>query len=276
MKCYFENGLNQDHIREMLKTLTIEEIKINTDPNDMVLLPNRTLALANSTQKHITVFNSNLDLIKTIKQIGNNNFHPLRIATGADDNIYITEYSRCEVIMTDINFKMIKHVGCKGSKDEEFNYPNGIAFFCNNVYVCDSENKRIQILSSNLDFISKIELDYQPWIIKISPNKVACISQFNAPAAVYFYNFDNFEIIHKYTDHGFGRVSEIGSYFLESCNKNSSIYFYDKNGGLLERISIERFSSFFESTADGILVYFNQQLLFSSATQKKILRFKNI
>jgi hypothetical protein len=257
----------------MIKNLPAKEVNLDTDPNDMYILPNGTLAIVNSSQKNITLHDRNLLLIKTVEKINNKKFHPLRITSNDKNRIYITDLTSCQVIMTDFDFNKINAVGDKGSGEYEFNYPNGIAYFEKKLYVCDSDNKRLQVLTDNLEFERQIALDYEPWIIKISTERVVCISQFDQ-AGLNFYDFDTFVIKYTYKGHGYGKISEICSYFIEACKKESKIYFYDYKGCLTNEMFVgENMTGCLSNTADGSMVYFNHKLIFSTSSKKKLVYF---
>jgi hypothetical protein len=247
---------------------------LENSPNDLCLLPNNMIALSNSTQKNICVHDEDLNLIKLINKIDNDTFHPLRLETNNENLIYITEFSKCQVIMTDLNFNKIKSVGSMGSNFDQFNYPNGIALLDHKLYVADTENKRIHILTEDLNFERTQNLDFEPWIIKISNDRLICISRFDKPG-LYFYDFDSFICINHFDDHAYGRLSKINSFFFELEKDSSNLYFYDKNGNLIENIDMARLGDIFNSHADGIMVYHNKKVIFSSDSKKKLLKLKN-
>ena len=256
-----------------MKDENFDEKQLETSPNDLRLFPNNMLALSNSSQKNITILDENLDLIRTINKIDNELFHPLRIETNNLNIAYITEFSRCQVIMTDLNFNKIKSVGSRGSNNDQFNYPNGVVLFYNKLFVTDTENKRVHVLSQDLDFEKIHSLEYKPWIIKISDEKTISISRFDKPG-LYFYDFDSFQYIKHYDDHGFGRLSEISSFFCEFCKQSPKLYFYDKKGNLLNIIEMKIFGDNIASHADGILVYHNKHLIISSESKRRLLKLK--
>jgi hypothetical protein len=122
---------------------------LENSPNDLCLLPNNMIALSNSTQKNICVHDEDFNLIKLINKIDNDTFHPLRLETNNENLIYITEFSKCQVIMTDLNFNKIKSVGSMGSNFDQFNYPNGIALL--DYFIMLFENVVIECLEKAID-----------------------------------------------------------------------------------------------------------------------------
>ena len=70
------------------------------------------------------------------------------------DNIYVTEWQHHSIFLFKLpDLTMIKRVGKKGTGKEEFNYPRQHAISPNQLlYVADTNNNRLQILSANLNF----------------------------------------------------------------------------------------------------------------------------
>ena len=183
--------------------------------------------MANTTQKNLTLFDQNLNLMRTIEKFDDVAFSPSRIACDDIDRIYIIDHSIYQVLMLDLNLKKVKGVGSKGNNVEQFDLPNGIAYFSNKIYVCDTNNKRLQILTSDLEFKNSIPLEYQPWLIKISKESTACISRYDK-GGIFFYDLEKFTLNHKYDFHGHGRISSIHSNFYESCHSNSKVKIHFK------------------------------------------------
>ena len=70
------------------------------------------------------------------------------------DNIYVTDTIQHAIFLFKLpDLTMIKRVGKRGSGNEEFNYPRQLAISPNqHLYVADTDNHRLQILSANLSF----------------------------------------------------------------------------------------------------------------------------
>lgn len=100
---------------------------------------------------------------KYIKQFRpqENNFEwsPLGVATDAQGNVYISDAKKDEhrVLKFDPNGKLLLKFGTQGSKKGQFNYPNALAVdnTTGNIYVCDSNNFRIQIFDKKGKYISQ-------------------------------------------------------------------------------------------------------------------------
>ena len=70
------------------------------------------------------------------------------------DNIYVTDTDQHAIFLFKLpNLTMIKRVGKEGSGNEEFNEPRQLAISPNqHLYVADTYNNRLQIMSANLAF----------------------------------------------------------------------------------------------------------------------------
>ena len=79
------------------------------------------------------------------------------IAIDEDDNIYVTDSGRYCLVKLNKAGKVLKTVGARGSDDGEFNYPRGVAVIGDRVFVCDSDNHRLQVFTKErLEFVKTI------------------------------------------------------------------------------------------------------------------------
>ena len=173
------NELRFNEIKSIFDTSESQVVDMVTNPNDICVLQTGNLLMANTTQKNLTLFDKNLNLMRTIDKFQDVAFSPSRIVCDDVDRIYIIDHSIYQVIMLDLNLNKIKCVGSKGQQADQFDLPNGIAYLSKKIYVCDTNNKRLQLLTSDLEFIGTLPLEYQPWLIKISKQKCACISRYD-------------------------------------------------------------------------------------------------
>lgn len=71
-----------------------------------------------------------------------------------NDTIYCTDQKQHRLLKIDMIKLIIESTGHKGSQEGLFNYPNGLAVSTNNeVYVCDTDNHRLQVFDTNLNFL---------------------------------------------------------------------------------------------------------------------------
>ena len=79
---------------------------------------------------------------------------PAGIATDDTDNIYVSSLQKLQKFTS--SGELIKCIGRRGRKEGEFNVPRGVTLYDNQVYVCDSDNHRIQVFDLDLNFVRSI------------------------------------------------------------------------------------------------------------------------
>ncbi|CAI8031380.1 E3 ubiquitin-protein ligase TRIM71 [Geodia barretti] len=80
--------------------------------------------------------------------------HPAGIATDDTDNIYVSSWHKLQKFTS--SGELIKCIGRRGRKEGEFDDPRGVTLYDNQVYVCDCNNRRIQVFDPNLNFVRSI------------------------------------------------------------------------------------------------------------------------
>ena len=95
---------------------------------------------------------------------------PTGIATDSEGNVYVASAGH-KVQKFNRRGEVIKSVGKKGGNVGKFTYPHGVRYHNHQVYVCDSDNGRVQVFDSNLNFVRSFgthdgpgQLN-QPWYI---------------------------------------------------------------------------------------------------------------
>lgn len=130
----------------------------------------------------------------------------------------------------------------------------------------------MQKLTSNLEFLSSIGLDYNPGLIKIS-NKLVCITSASEQSGIYYYNKNDFTLKFKY-NHGYARINLLWTCFYEFCCDNRTVYCYDEDGNLTSEINISKFKNNMLKYFDGCIVNFNKNVLISFYGLKKLIKIK--
>ncbi len=94
-----------------------------------------------------------------------------RRGLGCTGNIYVADgYGNARVAGWNKNGKFIKSWGSRGSGPGQFNIPHSLAIdLQGNVYVADTENKRIQVFDPDGNFKSQIENVGAPAALCITP-----------------------------------------------------------------------------------------------------------
>ena len=178
--------------------ILVNEMEINGSPFPVTVYPdpttlslpdrivpdlNKACGIAINTQGEMIVseFHSHklsIHNTTTLKirrcQSGDNQFkidHPRGIAIDDAENIYVTSKNMLQKFSS--SGELIAHVGQKG-KNKDFNDPHGVTIYKDEVYVCDSDNHRIQVF----------DLDLKP--TKSIGSRGTKEGKFNAPRDVKF------------------------------------------------------------------------------------------
>ena len=128
----------------------------------------------------------------------------------------------------------LSRIGKDGTADLQFRYPFGLNINQTNgdIYVCDRDNKRIQILSKHFKFISKFGEDSlsNPLDIKLSKDYIYVLDVSNP--CVYLFDYDHI-LQKRYITRGNGMlVSDPLCFFIDDSN-NLLISDYGSNSILI-------------------------------------------
>ena len=102
------------------------------------------LVTISMTGGEVIVFDKQGKKLRTIKHTFQ---HPRGIAVDNEDNLFISDRDRHCVYKLDKDGNKLKVIGRRGSGNGEFNYPRSVAFIGEHVFVCDTENHRIQVFN---------------------------------------------------------------------------------------------------------------------------------
>ena len=94
---------------------------------------------------------------KMLSEIGEYEFEPKAIAK-ADTCIFALDKQSCCIFSINNEGEIIKKVGGIGNGRLEFLNPEDITFANDKLYVLDSQNERIEILSDDLEYLDEIKL----------------------------------------------------------------------------------------------------------------------
>ena len=184
-----------------------------------------------------------------IKYFGKNCFiSPWGIAIRNDD-VFVSDVNNDAVLHFNLtNMELIRKVGKLGSGKLEFSSPHQLCISLNgDVYVCDSDNNRIQVLTSELKFrsIIKHESLSHPMDIKLRKELMYVLSNRHNPC---FHIFTlNGDKIRSILSLGEGLQLSNPMFFcldpnaniVVSDNDNHSIQVFTPEGELLHRIGQE-------------------------------------
>lgn len=263
------SNIDNEILKDKFENSSPQTISLSINPSDLCVMPSFELLIIDN-KKSLNVYDEEFNLKRVIDKINDQSFYPIRLATNNKDRFYISDSTNYEVIALDFNFNKIKSFGSKGAANDQFDFPNGISYSNECVYVCDLDNKRIQKLSKDLIFLETIQLDYKPWLIK-SSDTLACIASFDH-TSTYFYDLKNqFQLKFKYDDECYGRISEINSSFYVYKVVDKKIKFYNSNGEFVETFDVDRLGTNIKDSADGVLAFYMERIIVTCQNKRKLI-----
>ena len=218
--------------------------------------------------------------MKRIDIIGNYEINDFYVATNNLDKIYFSDSKKSKIILTDFDFKLIKDFGTKGSGIGELDTPYGLLYHNYNLYVCDSNNRRITILDSNLKK-SRVfcNLDFVPLQMKMLYFS-ACIKEFGTDR-MFFYNSYSQSIEYDHLQTGVSgpiceakskNSSRLYALLAKKVNNSVEIKFYNDYGELDEGLELTN-PYFEEYGVDQVMNIecFHQDLIIALHESKRLL-----
>jgi hypothetical protein len=209
------------------KTITLRSSLIE----DICLLPNGYFCFVSASA--LRIYDQTFNLYSTV--INDNDIEPKGIAFNNRNELYISDSKHNCIYMMDFKLNSIKTFGTVGEGNDQFNRPFGLYCKEDLLYVCDHSNKRIQILSLDLEYVDTIKLYYWPSSIKISDSTIG-ISGSNG---TYFYDLKTKELKKKYS-HVKGKINKVDSNFYVSsfsnCFYTKFCYYFNKDASLVSSL----------------------------------------
>lgn len=123
--------------------------------NERVYCTNNAGQGSGSSYSVLQPFNDDKRLLKTVQC--DHIWNIRGIAVDDSGNIFVSGDHKVQKYNEDD--ELVASLGWKepGSECYQFNDPNGVCWMNDCVYVCDSRNKRIQVLSNDLEYINSID-----------------------------------------------------------------------------------------------------------------------
>lgn len=251
----------------------IEILDLDLHPIDLCVLPDNKILITNSYDNNIVIYDEYFDFVKKVDKIDGKSFYPYGITTNNENRIYISDQSTHSIIMTDLELNKLKIFGNFGDSETELNIPLGICYSNCYLYICDHDNKRIQVLSHDLEFCKSLPLEYSPLTIEVIEN-TACVKTSNL--GIEFYDLkNNFTLKVRYNRDCNSRVSIIGENFYEVASFKNSLCVYNQDGSLIKEIEITSTQPYIKSSIwDAKIAYFNNYIIISCYHTRKLLKFK--
>ncbi|KAI6647860.1 Cell surface protein [Oopsacas minuta] len=159
------------------------------------------------------------------------------------DRVLITQRSHC-ILNYQLNGEFISRIGKPGKGELEFDYPRGLTFDESNgdVYICDANNNRIQILSKELIYKTHFGKDNLriPLVIKLTKEFIYILDRSNP--CLHLYNYAH--ILHKSIISGGDILQLIYPYYFYIDNSNNILI--TDSSDIISSGSISIFNSQFD------------------------------
>ena len=132
--------------------------------------------IADTNNHRVQVFSCNGDYLFMFSEMMN---QPMGICI-SQNTVFVTQYDSHCINMYELEGKLIKSVGSKGNGEAQFKYPHGldVSDRTNNIYVCDFNNNRIQILTEELKYHSMLGINLlrHPHDVKVTRDRILVLA----------------------------------------------------------------------------------------------------
>lgn len=101
----------------------------------------------------VTIYNNKLEKISTIENLKG----PGKVTFDSDANMYVCTTTDHKLHKIAPNGTLLSSIGGQGKESDKFNFPTGICYHSQKLYVCDCENYRIKVYDCDLTLLSMHE-----------------------------------------------------------------------------------------------------------------------
>ncbi|KAI6661331.1 Serine/threonine-protein kinase PknD [Oopsacas minuta] len=180
--------------------------------------------IAEMLNHHVQVFSSNGDYLFMFSEKMNK---PIGICISEND-VFVTQLCGHCINKYELEGKLIKSAGSIGNGEAQFFLPEGVDVSDrnSNVYVCDSDNKRVQILTEELKFHSMLGKDLfnHPRDVKVTRDRVLVLDK--SDPSMFVFNSDHV-LINRLITRGVGK--QTNNPFCFDIDRDYNIIMSDYN-----------------------------------------------
>ena len=154
-------------------------------------------------------------------------------------------------------------------------YPYSLCCHGDYLYICDSNNKRIQILTFDLEYSNSIQLDGCPFYVQTSETTigVSCNHSFTCDVVTFFFDLKTRALKFKHNNYGTTNINYINSIFYGSNHSTQKFYLFDSDGNFKEDMAMnERLSQHILYNKGGFCRH-KDVLYLADFSGRKILKF---
>ena len=196
--------------------------------------------IADESNNRVQVFNCNGDYLFLFSEKMS---HPIGICV-FQNTVFVTQYSSHCVNMYELEGKLMKSVGSNGNGEAQFNGPHGVDVSDrnHNIYVCDCDNNRVQILTEELKYHSMLGIDLftHPRDIKVTRDRVLVLDE--SDPCMFIFNSEHHLVNRIITS---GRCKQTNNPYsfdidrdyniIMSDYSNDCVYVFNKEGKRLHK-----------------------------------------
>ncbi|KAI6658880.1 E3 ubiquitin-protein ligase TRIM71-like [Oopsacas minuta] len=155
------------------------------------------------------------------------------------NKVFVTQYFGNCINKYELEGKLIKSVGSEGNGEAQFNSPRGldVSDRNSNVYVCDCNNHRVQILTQELKFHSMLGIDLftYPRDVRVTRDRVLVLN--GSDPCMFVFNSDHV-LTNRLITRGVGKQTNNPNCFdidrdnniIMSDNSNHCVYVFNEEG----------------------------------------------
>ena len=200
--------------------------------------------ITDSGNHRVQVFSCNGDYLFMFSEKMNG---PLGVCI-SQNKVFVTQFFGNCINMYELEGKLIKSVGNEGNGEAQFNYPSGldVSDRSNNIYVCDSNNHKIRILTEELKYHSMLGIDLldYPRDVKVTRDRVLVLDC--SDPCMFVFNSDHV-LTNRLITKGDGKQTKSPCCFdidreyniIMSDYSNHCVYVFNQEGEQIHRIGKE-------------------------------------
>ena len=158
LSCYYRTPVDRDYNKmteqDCSQVVTHYEGNKFGYLSDVAVGPNGEVVIVDDNNNSVVLLDDKLNLLKVIGQGSGNSrlVNPHNVAV-TDNVIAVSDWDKHQVKKYSLQGELLSVIGCHGNKNDQFNYPRGLAFNNNKLlYVVDESNYRVQVFQQDDKF----------------------------------------------------------------------------------------------------------------------------